>query len=92
MGYLPDMPRANVAPFTTAEMAGSRFPKGGLRLIMSGQPHEEREGHKPRKDGVVVQGGMLINLSKTYRGERDADLRVDGRAATRRRRQMEKRA
>lgn len=113
MGYLPDMPLANVAPHTTLEQNNrAKFPTGGLRLVMTGEtdfinkaPIREETVHDgdtepelssamvPRNKPLIpVKVGMLVNLGRNYRGERCADLNVEGRAATRRRRQMEKRA
>ena len=114
MAYLPDMPRANVAPHTTLEQnTKAKFPTGGLRLVMTGEtdfinkaPIREETVHdgdtEPdrfssamvplNKPLIPVKVGMLVNLGRTYRGERCADLNPEGRAATRRRRQMEKRA
>ena len=115
MAYLPDMPRANVAPFTTADVSSApKFPTGGLRLVMTGEtdfinkaPIREETVHDgdtepelelssamvPRNKPLIpVKGGMLVNLGRNYRGARCADMNPEGRAATRRRRQMEKRA
>lgn len=111
-GKLVDVTRkllaANPAPHSTS--SASQFPRGGLRLVMTGAtdfinkapPREENGDTEPdtlsssmvprSKPLIPVKVGMLINLGKTYRGPRDADLNPEGRAATRRRRQMEKRA
>jgi hypothetical protein len=66
-----------------------RFPRGGLHLVLTG-----RSSEKPQKRGlpIVCKEATTLNLGRTYRGDRNADARPDGRSATRRRRQMEARA
>lgn len=72
-------------PPAFADPKRQRFPRGGIHLVLNGA----KATMQPRRgDPIECKQAVTLNLGRTYRGAE----KVDGRAATRRRRQMEKRA